>query len=151
MGNTFSLNDFDDGSSSAANIRSVQKSVGQVSHVLSLAVQEGTTRLEDIKNDVSRTHSDIVLLENQIVKINKRPETHTIDSAITARLDTIDDHLSKLDAKFSDIHVLLSRLAKREENLRNALFAADEEVETDVLKKVSIRRPRNVPSTRQNA
>ena len=151
MGTTFSLNDYDDGSSSAANVKNVQKSVNQVSHVLSLAVQEGTTRLEDIKNDVSRTHSDIVLLENQIVKINKRPETRTLDSVVTARFDAIDDHLSKLDAKFSEIHVLLSRIAKREEIMRNALFAADEEPESDVLKKVPIRRPRNIPSTRTNA
>ena len=149
MGNNFSLSDYDDGSSSTSNVRNVQKSVNQVSHVLSLAVQEGTTRLEDLKNDVSRAHSDLVLLESQIVKISKRPDVRTIDSATAARFDVLEEKMDKLDSKFSDIHLVLSRLAKRDEIMRNALFAADEEEEAP-LKKVGIRRPRNVPSALPN-
>ena len=57
--------------------------------------------------------------------------------------------MDKLDSKFSDIHLVLSRLAKRDEIMRNALFAADEEEEAP-LKKVGIRRPRNVPSALPN-
>ena len=158
MGNTFSLNDFDDGSSSAANIRSVQKSVGQVSHVLSLAVQEGTTRLDDIRSELIQTRSDMVLMEGQMTKLNKRAESRAIDSATATRFDAIDQNLSKLDekiskmdVKLSDLHVMLNRLSKRDQIMRDALLYVDDEASENGLTKVPIRRPRNVPSTRQNA
>ena len=69
--------------------------------------------------------------------------------ATAARFDVLEEKMDKLDSKFSDIHLVLSRLAKRDEIMRNALFAADEEEEAP-LKKVGIRRPRNVPSALPN-